>query len=88
MTSIKNNGAGLGGGLSPSVKRSLPVRKTGVATPLEAEVMTPDMLRPPARRGFQVIPSADVLDQLIGRAVEAFKRGMIWDRGSILNLLV
>jgi len=47
-----------------------------------------DLLLPPMRRGFQVIPTLDVLEKLIDRAVEALKAGIFWDRGSILNLLV
>lgn len=45
-------------------------------------------LLPPTRRGFQVIPTIEVLEKLIDRAVEALKAGIYWDRGSILNVLV
>jgi hypothetical protein len=43
---------------------------------------------PPQTRGFQTIPSENVLSQLIERAVAAFKQGLVWDRGSIVNLEV
>ncbi len=47
-----------------------------------------ELLMPPSRRGFQVIPTQEVLEKLISRAVEALKAGIFWDRGSIVNLLV
>jgi hypothetical protein len=43
---------------------------------------------PPHTRGFQTIPSESVLMQLIERAVSALKQGLVWDRGSIVNLEV
>jgi hypothetical protein len=43
---------------------------------------------PPKSRGFHVIPSENVLAQLIDRAVSALKQGVHWDRGSILNIEV
>ena len=43
---------------------------------------------PPKLRGFTSEPKPDVLDALIERALKALQRGIFWDRGSILNLLV
>jgi hypothetical protein len=43
---------------------------------------------PPEERGFQSIPNADVLHSMIGRALDALKHGVFWDRGSILNIKV
>lgn len=45
-------------------------------------------LEPPRQRGFSSIPNPDVLEKLIAQAVSALRRGVFWDRGSILNLLV
>lgn len=45
-------------------------------------------LAPPARAHVNFIPSSDALRTLVEKAVEAFSRGVTWDRGSILNLLV
>ncbi len=41
---------------------------------------------PPEERGYQTIPNPDVLQTMIGRAVEALRHGVFWDRGSILNI--
>jgi hypothetical protein len=86
MTSIKSSVSGFNkNSVSPSVKRGVPARVPSSA-PLED--MTPDMLRPPARRGFQSIPTPEVLEKLVARALAALKKGMFWDRGSILNIVV
>lgn len=45
-------------------------------------------LEPPKHRGFSSIPAQDVLEKLIAQAVSAMRRGIYWDRGSILNILV
>lgn len=45
-------------------------------------------LRPPPRPPLGFIPSQDVIDSLIERALAALARGMIWDRGSIVNLVL
>lgn len=41
---------------------------------------------PPEERGYQTIPNPDILQGMIGRALEALKHGVFWDRGSILNI--
>jgi hypothetical protein len=38
--------------------------------------------------GFSVIPEPLVLEALISRALAALKEGVLWDRGSILNIEV
>jgi len=42
----------------------------------------------PARAGVNHIPAAEALRTLIAGAVEALRRGIYWDRGTILNVLV
>jgi hypothetical protein len=42
----------------------------------------------PARASVNFIPGPDSLQTLISGAVQALKRGVYWDRGTILNLLV
>lgn len=42
----------------------------------------------PKRAGTNLIPTPEVLENLIDRAVLALRQGVAWDRGSILNLLV
>lgn len=43
---------------------------------------------PPHRAQFNYIPSPDVLKTMIDRALEALSKGIYWDRGSIINLLL
>lgn len=43
---------------------------------------------PPHRAQFNYIPSPDALRSMIERALEALSRGVYWDRGSIINLLL
>ncbi len=42
----------------------------------------------PARAHVNFIPAVESLRTLISSAVEALRRGITWDRGTILNLLV
>lgn len=42
----------------------------------------------PRRAHVNVMPSPESLGTLIRSAVEALRRGIRWDRGTILNLLV
>ena len=42
----------------------------------------------PARAHINFIPGPDSLATLVASAVEALRRGVRWDRGTILNLLV
>lgn len=43
---------------------------------------------PPPRPHPFYIPAPQVMEQLIARALDALSRGIFWDRGSIINLLV
>ncbi len=45
-------------------------------------------LTPPASRGFRVVPEIFVLERLIQKALNALKKGVYWDRGSIINIEV
>lgn len=40
------------------------------------------------RASVNFIPAPESLDTLIRSAVEALRRGIYWDRGSMLNLVV
>lgn len=42
----------------------------------------------PARAHVNFIPSPESLESLISNALIALRRGMRWERGTILNLLV
>jgi len=43
---------------------------------------------PPSRSDVNYIPAPESLRTLISGAIEALRRGIYWDRGTILNLLV
>ncbi len=48
---------------------------------------TSDIRRSP-RAQVNVIPDDKLLAILVGQAVHALKRGVYWDRGAIINLLL
>jgi hypothetical protein len=43
---------------------------------------------PPRRSQLNFIPAPESLATLINSAVAALRRGVLWDRGTILNILV
>jgi hypothetical protein len=45
-------------------------------------------LLPPPKPSRNFIPTQDLIDALLERALAALARGMIWDRGSIINLVL
>jgi hypothetical protein len=45
-------------------------------------------LMPPPRPPRNFVPTQEVIDSLIDRALAALARGMYWDRGSIINLVL
>lgn len=45
-------------------------------------------LLPPPRPSRNFIPTQEVMDDLIDRALAALARGMYWDRGSIVNIVL
>ncbi len=74
-----------------SRRTGIPVTTTG--KPVRGKQATPagdapEALRPPRLRGFTAIPTPDVLEKLIVRAIQALSAGIYWDRGSILNIVV
>lgn len=81
MTKISNSGSRA---LTTTTTASPRVRINS-APPDEQERK---QLLPPLHRGFSSIPAQDVLEKLIAQAVSALRRGIYWDRGSILNILV
>jgi len=42
----------------------------------------------PTRSDLNYIPAAESLMTMISSAVEALRRGVYWDRGTILNLVI
>lgn len=73
------------------IDKNIPsMRSGGVVAPqrgVEATPMVQD-IRPPAGRGFKSLPHPAALQALIDRAVAALQRGIFWDRGSIINIVV
>lgn len=45
-------------------------------------------LLPPPRPNRNFIPTPDAMQELIDRALAALARGMYWDRGSIVNIVL
>jgi len=45
-------------------------------------------LLPPPRPLRNIIPTPEAIEALVERALAALARGMIWDRGSIVNLVL
>lgn len=43
---------------------------------------------PPHRAQHNYIPTPDVLKNMIDRALEALAKGIYWDRGSIIDLVL
>lgn len=72
---------------------NLPVT-TGATRLVDAKSRTrqeEDSLRkyaPPHRAQHNYIPAPDVLKNMIDRALEALSKGVYWDRGSIINLVL
>ena len=70
------------GGLRAKPAARKPGEKQGTRNYERHELMPPP--KPP--RNF--IPSQEAIDALLERALAALLRGMIWDRGSIVNLVL
>ncbi len=79
MTKISNTGTGALTTTSPRIG----VKVAGTPSAEERK-----KLSPPRKRGFGTIPRPEVLEKLIAQAVAALRRGIYWDRGSIINLVV
>lgn len=53
-----------------------------------AEPMDRAAYNPPPRPHPSFIPGPEALENLIRRALAALERGIYWDRGSIINILL
>lgn len=77
---------GLGG---LSVK---PTTRKPVASPSSdrqsARQYSREELLPPPRPQRNIIPSPEALQELVDRALAALARGLYWDRGSIINIVL
>lgn len=47
-----------------------------------------DVYTPPTRAEVNYIPANESLATMVGSAIEAVRRGVYWDRGTIVNILV
>ncbi|HEU5046318.1 MAG TPA: hypothetical protein VFT64_00590 [Rickettsiales bacterium] len=45
-------------------------------------------LLPPPRPVRNFIPAQEVIDSLVTRAIAALSKGIYWDRGSIINIVL
>lgn len=45
-------------------------------------------LYPPPRPRRDFIPAQEIIDNLVSRAVAALAKGIYWDRGSIINIVL
>jgi hypothetical protein len=45
-------------------------------------------LLPPPRPVYNFIPTPEAIDALVQRALAALAKGIYWDRGSIINLVL
>ncbi len=70
--------------------RSTTVAPAAVTAPIPrpAAVESREAFLPPRRPGANFIPSAEQIGILVARAQAAFSRGIFWDRGSIINVLL
>lgn len=81
----QGSGSISGGGVRAALaKRAGQTGQMGQNAPAGAEAFAP----PPARAHVNFIPSAESLATLIQSAVAAMRRGVYWDRGTMLNLVV
>lgn len=63
------------------------VRPTAPAVP-ENRPENREVFLPPRRPNANFIPSAEQIQELITRGRAALSRGIFWDRGSIINVLL
>ena len=61
-------------------RRTVPTARTSSAERAEHAA--------PPRPNASFIPTPDVLQGLIDRALAALSKGIMWDRGSIINILL
>jgi len=74
---------GIGGFAARPTKRNVVIRDKAGAQSFER-----DQLYPPPRPLHNYIPTPETIDALITRALAALAKGIYWDRGSIINLVL
>lgn len=73
---------GIGGFVARPTKRNTIPQKSNTPTYERHE------LYPPPRPVRNFIPTQDVIDSLVQRALAALAKGIYWDRGSIINIVL
>lgn len=73
---------------NPFLQAAEQLKRTGKITRAEITVEAPAPTRRSQRARLNFIPDNDTLAAMIDRGLEALSRGLRWDRGSILNLVV
>ena len=68
--------------------RPVSVPKKGVAVAKENKSEEKSNFYRRGRAALNFIPSPEQLQLMISRALEALARGVYWDRGSILNIVL
>jgi hypothetical protein len=71
---------------NPFIRAAEQLRSTGAIDRAAITQQAPPARASRARLNF--IPDGDTLSALIARGLDALRQGRIWDRGSILNLVV
>ncbi len=77
VNTISNSSTGIRSGFADAAKRELAKREAQAATPLK---------QPRAEENY--VPAPETLNTLVRNAVSALKSGSVFDRGSIVNLVV
>ncbi len=74
---------GIGGFATRPTKRKLVIQDKAGARSYERHELTP-----PPRPIKNYIPTQEIIEALVERAVAALAKGIYWDRGSIINLVL
>lgn len=75
---------GIGGfAARPATKRTVIPNKSGGTTTYERHE-----LYPPPRPAWNFVPTQEAIDTLVERALAALSKGIYWDRGSIINIVL
>ena len=73
---------GIGGFVTKGTKRKIIPAKSKMPSYNREE------LAPPPKPRNNVVPSPEVIESLITRALAALAKGIYWDRGSIINIVL
>ena len=73
---------------SLSTRTRTVARKSNAGDRPAARQYEREELLPPPKPNRNFIPTQEAIDMLLEKALAAFRRGMIWDRGSIINLVL